>query len=201
MAVVDWDTDRRYGLIYADPPWRYNQRSAHKKTKFGGGAGGHYETMSIEEIKNLPAGRLADDTCALAMWVTGSHMHHGRDVIRAWGFNHVESVLFVWVKTTNRTGKPFYGTGYYTGGNAEYVLLGRKKQPSVTKRGVSQIILEPHPRKNGKIIHSAKPECVRDHLVTLFGDIPRVELFARQTALGWDSIGDQLDTSDSDVLH
>lgn len=189
---VDWDTDKKYRIIYADPPWQYNSRSAHKKTKFGGGATGNYKCLSLDEIKSLPVGRLADDNSVLAMWVTGPHMHHGADVIRSWGFKYVETVLFVWVKT-NRDGRAFYGPGFYTGSNAEYVLLGKRGKPAIIKRGVSQIILEPHRRDSaGKIVHSAKPECVRDKLTTLFGDLPRIELFARTTADGWDSLGDQL---------
>lgn len=191
--IVGWGTERKYGIIYADPPWRYNQRAPHKKTRFGGGVHGNYCTMANADIKALPVASLADDDSVLAMWVTGPHIHAARDVIEAWGFRYVETVLFVWVKTTSKSGKPFYGPGHYTGSNAEYVMVGRRGKPRIKQRGVSQIILEPHPRgSDGKIIHSRKPASVRDKLVTLFGDLPRVELFARESIDGWDAIGDQV---------
>ena len=188
-----WDKKGRlYQLIYADPPWPYNSRAAHKKTKFGGGVHGHYNIETIDAIKALPVERLADKTCALAMWVTGPHLHNAKGIMEAWGFRYVETLLFVWVKHNHVTGKTWYGPGYYTGSNCEMVLLGRRGKPKINQRGVHQVILEPHPRQNGKIIHSQKPDSVRDKLVTLFGDVPRIELFARQRFDGWDAIGDQL---------
>ena len=193
-VIVDWDCGKQYGLILADPPWHYNQRAPHKKTRFGGGVHSNYQTLTLDALKALPVASLADDTCVLAMWVTGPHMHVAKDVIEAWGFRYVETVLFVWIKTTSKSGQPFYGPGFYTGSNAEYVMLGRRGKPDVAKRGVSQVILEPHPRdERGKIIHSRKPASVRDKLVTLFGDVPRIELFARESVDGWDALGDQIE--------
>jgi N6-adenosine-specific RNA methylase IME4 len=189
-----WNTDgKRYSLIYADPPWPYNSRSAHKKTKFGGGVHSNYAVMTLDGMKNLPIKAMSDDNCWLAMWVTGPHMHNAKPLMEAWGFRYVETLLFVWVKTNPRKKTPFYGPGFYTGSNCEMVMLGKRGKPTISKRGVSQIVLEPHPRDDaGRIIHSRKPDCVRDRLVTLFGDVPRIELFARQRADGWDAIGDQL---------
>jgi site-specific DNA-methyltransferase (adenine-specific) len=191
--IIDWDTDRKYSIIYADPPWHYNSRSPHKKTRFGGGVNSNYETMANAGIAKLQVGKLAANDSVIAMWTTGPHIHVAKSIIEAWGFKYVETVLFVWVKTNPKRGNVFYGPGYYTGSNAEYVMLGKRGKPKIKNRGVSQIIMEPHPRdENGKIIHSRKPSGVRDKLITLFGDVPRVELFARECTDGWDSLGNQL---------
>lgn len=189
-----WDTGgKRYQLIYADPPWPYNQRCPHKKTRFGGGVHSNYDVLSMDDLKRLPVERISDTDSWLAMWVTGPHLHNAKPLMEAWGFKYVEALLFVWIKTNHRKQTPFYGPGFYTGSNAEMVLLGKRGKPTIAKRGVSQVILEPHPRdENNRIIHSRKPASVRDRLVTLFGDVQRIELFARQRTDGWDAIGDQL---------
>lgn len=182
-----------YGLILADPPWKYGNRCAHSKTKFGGGAVTQYDTMTTAEIAALPIGRdYAAKDCALAMWVTGPHLDSGVDVLKAWGFRFC-TVLFTWVKTNKNAGTPFSGPGYYTRANAEFVILGMRGQLKPASQAVSSVILEPHPRgEDGKIIHSRKPACTYDRLEKLFGDVPRLELFARERRDGWDSIGNQL---------
>ena len=194
-APVDWHQNgRKYNLIYCDPPWPYRSRSAHKKTKFGGGATANYHTPTIEEIAALPVANLADTPCALAMWITGPHLHNARRIMEAWGFEYVETILFTWVKTNPVSGNVFYGPGFYTGSNVELVLLGRRGRLSIASRGVSQVIMEPHPRDplTSRIIHSRKPASVRDRLVRLFGEVPRIEIFAREWMPGWDAIGNQL---------
>lgn len=205
FAPLDWEQGgQKHGIIYVDPPWPYKQRCAHKKTKFGGGAHGNYKTPSLAEIQAMPVGALAADDAVLCMWITGPHLHNAKATMEAWGFRYVETVLFTWVKTYPGSLNPFYGTGSYTGSNAELVLLGIKgkpfvnkgknKLPGIGKNGVNQVILEPHPRDpmSKKIIHSRKPACVRDRIVSLFGDKPRVEVFAREWTPGWNAVGNQL---------
>lgn len=179
-----------YQLIYADPPWSYNQRAPHKKTSFGGGAGGHYDVMPIGDIEALKVGELAADNCALLMWAVMPQLPACVRVLEAWGFRY-STTAFVWIKTT-KDGRPWYGPGYYTGSNVEVVLLGIKGRMPPAERGVYQAINAPHPRENGKIIHSRKPDIFRQEIVRLFGDVPRVELFARTAAPGWDLAGNQV---------
>lgn len=184
----------RYSLILADPPWKYGSRCTHKKTSFGGGAGGHYDLMSTADIAALPVGRdYAAKDCALALWVTGPHFDSGIQVCEAWGFRFV-TVLFTWIKTNKNAGTPFAGPGYYTRANAEFVILGMRGQVKPANQDVSSVILEPHPRDEatGKIIHSRKPACTYQRLERLFGDVPRLELFAREAQRGWEAIGNQL---------
>ena len=84
---------KKYKIIYADPPWAYRTWSQKGK---GRSAERHYSTMSIEEIKALPVGKLADKDCALFMWITFPLLHEAMDVLEAWGFSY-KSVAFVWV--------------------------------------------------------------------------------------------------------
>ena len=90
----------RYSVILADPPWDYNSRATHKKTRFGGGVHGHYPTMPTAEICALPVGRdYAAPDCALFLWATGPHLASGIAVVEAWGFEF-KTIAFVWVKMT-----------------------------------------------------------------------------------------------------
>ena len=78
MIVDIYTTDKKYNVIYADPPWKYNSRANHK-TRFGGGANGHYELMSMEEIKKLPIEEIADKNCALFLKISLDKL--GQDVV------------------------------------------------------------------------------------------------------------------------
>lgn len=171
----------KYSIIYTDPPWRYNARG-NTKTRFGGGAMGHYETMSLDEIKALPVLDIAGDNSALFMWVTAPQLDRQAGVISAWGFRFV-TVAFTWIKTNPKDGRPFFGVGHYTKSNPEFCLLGIRGKMPVASNRVSSVIIAPRRE------HSRKPDEARDRIVQLFGDVPRVELFARETAPGWESWG------------
>lgn len=83
--------NKKYQIIYADPPWQYKRKAGQ------GIASDHYPTMSLQEICNLPVGNLADKNCALFLWVTFPQLREGLSVIQAWGFQY-KTVAFVWVK-------------------------------------------------------------------------------------------------------
>lgn len=201
-----------YPIILADPPWPYKSRCPHKKTRFGGGAGGHYPTMPVERICELAVKPLADKNAMCLVWTTGPHMESAYRVLRAWGFKPIKP-LFVWVKTTTK-GKLFRGSGYYNQSNAEYIVLGTRGRPWRSERGkgsgVCDVVMAPHPRelrphpKTGRmtsfIRHSAKPPVFRELIVQLFGDLPRLELFAREAAPGWAALGNQLEAGAVELL-
>lgn len=174
----------RYSIIYADPPWFYNARNNPSTTKFGFGAPGHYPTMKIEEICSLDIESISQKNCALFLWTTMPRIKDALKVIEAWGFTY-KTMGFTWIKV-NKDMTPFFGIGYYTKSNAELCLLGVKGKMKPISNSISQIIIE----RRGK--HSAKPPEVRDRIVELFGDIPRVELFAREEVEGWDAWGDEI---------
>ena len=184
-----------YQIIYADPPWSYNKRKA-TKTKFGGGAMGHYDTMTIEDIKALPIEDLASDNAVLFMWATFPKLQEGLDVIKAWGFEY-KTLAFSWHKQ-NRDGSLFFGVGSYAKSNCEVCLMGTR----------GRVGIKPDPRYPDKLVvqshcvssainsererHSKKPIELRDRIVELFGDVSRIELFARERVNGWDAWGNEL---------
>lgn len=168
---------KKYSIIYADPPWSYkDRRESH------GGVLDHYPTMKLDDIKALQIP--ADENCMLFLWATFPNLQEALDVIKAWGFKY-KTLAFSWIKT-NRDGKPFFGIGYYTRSNCEVCLLGVKGKPIKVSNSVSSVIIAPREE------HSKKPDIVREKIVTLCGDIPRIELFARQKTPGWDAWGNEI---------
>lgn len=173
--------NKKYSIIYADPPWKYNSRANHK-TRFGGGACGHYSLMTMDEIRALPVATIADDNCALFLWATFPYLEDQIKLFSSWGFKY-RTVGFTWIKTNPINGKPFFGVGYYTKSNAEICLLGIRGKLKPITNTVSSVVIAPRRE------HSRKPDEVRDSIVKLFGDIPRIELFARGSFPGWDVWG------------
>lgn len=174
----------KYNIIYADPAWKYNSRSNHK-TRFRGGACGHYKLMTMEEIKALPIQDMSKKNCALFMWCTFPYLNEQIKLFEHWGFRY-RTVGFNWVKLNPNNKQPFFGVGYYTKSNAEVCLLGIKGKMKPINNSVSSIIL------SSRREHSRKPDEARTRIVELFGDLPRIELFAREKHEGWDAWGDQV---------
>lgn len=168
---------KRYQIIYADPAWEYDDKALAGNR----GAGCKYDLMNIEDIKTMKIQDLADDNCILFLWVTYPKLQEGLDVIKAWGFEY-KTVAFTWVKT-NGNGTFFMGMGRWTRANAEICLLATKGKPKRLDAGISQII------KTQYTEHSKKPDIVRQKIIQLIGDLPRIELFARTKIHGWDTWG------------
>ena len=177
---------KNYNIIYADPPWSYKDKR-DKHPRMCGGAISHYNTMSIEQIKSLPVKELAADNCMLFLWVTFPNLQEGLDVIKAWGFKY-KTLGFSWIKTNKNNGKPFFGIGYYTKSNCEVCLIGVKGKPIKVSNSVSSVIISPRQE------HSKKPDQIMDKIVELCGDVPRIELFARQKTEGWDVWGNEVES-------
>ena len=141
--------------------------------------------MSMAEIKALPVGDLAQENCALFLWTTFPYLDEQIKLFDWWGFKY-RTVGFTWVKTNPKNGKPFFGVGYYAKSNAEVCLLGiRGKMRPISNR-VSSIVIASREE------HSKKPDVVRNKIVELFGDLPRIELFARARVDGWDAWGNEV---------
>ena len=181
---------KKYNIIYADPPWSYKDKR-DKHPRMCGGATSHYNTMSLERIKSLPIKDLAEKNCMLFLWVTFPNLQEGLDVIKAWGFKY-KTLGFSWIKTNKNNGKPFFGIGYYTKSNCEVCLIGVKGKPIKVSNSVSSVVISPRQE------HSKKPDEIRDKIVELCGDVPRIELFARQKTEGWDVWGNEVE-SDIDL--
>lgn len=172
----------KYQVIYADPPWSYRVWS---KKGNGRSAESHYPTMSIEEIADLPVNELADENCALFLWVTFPLLKEIWKVIDAWGFTY-KSVAFVWIKQNKKADSLFWGMGYWTRANAEICILATKGSPKRYSKRVHQVIVS-HIEE-----HSKKPEEARRRIEQLMGDVPRIELFARRETPGWDVWGNEV---------
>ena len=168
----------KYNIIYADPPWEYYMGGYKNQSQ-------HYDTLSIDELKGMPMDDLAADNCILFLWVTFPVLDQVFDLIKWWGFNY-STVGFVWVKS-NKSGQGYFtGLGYWTRSNAEVCLIATKGSIECKNHTISQIVYEPVGE------HSAKPSIVRDKIIKLVGDLPRIELFAREKADGWDVWGNEI---------
>lgn len=179
-------TMKKYNIIYADPPWSYRDKALAGNR----GACCKYPVMSIKEICELPIQRIAADDCVLFMWVTMPKLNECFDVITAWGFEY-KTCAFTWVKRNKKSGSWFWGMGSWTRANAELCLLATKGKPKRKNAGVLSIIDTPVEE------HSKKPDIVRERIVQLCGDLPRIELFARQPTPGWDVWGNEVQ---SDII-
>lgn len=168
-----------------------------------------YSVMDHADLCTLPVKDLAAKDCVLFMWATYPKLNEAIEVIGKWGFTF-KTVAFTWVKLNptgrvEKQGKDVicrngfkFGLGYWTRGNCEVCLLATRGHPKRVSKCVPQLVVEPVGE------HSAKPPVVRDRIVQLLGDVPRIELFARETAPGWVSIGnslDGLDIRDAIPLH
>ena len=111
-------------------------------------------------------------------------------IIEAWGFTY-KTVAFVWIKQNKKSESWFWGLGGWTRSNAEICLLAVKGKPKRISAKVHQLIIS-HIEA-----HSKKPDVVRSRIVELLGDLPRLELFARQKPIGWDAWGNEIE---SDIL-
>ena len=169
-------------MIYADPPWRYDNKGGQ------GVAENHYPTMNINDICALPVADLAAKDSALFLWATFPMLPEALRVIEAWGFKF-KTVAFVWLKQNRKAKTWFYGLGFWTRGNAEVCLLATRGKPKRQDNSIHQFIISPLEA------HSKKPDEARDKIVRLMGDLPRVELFARQTPPGWDVWGNEVNST------
>lgn len=141
--------------------------------------------MPLDEICALPVSKYAADNCALFLWVTFPKLEEAFEVIKAWGFEY-KTVAFVWIKQTKKSGLWFTGLGWWTRNNAEICVIATKGRPQRNSRKVHQLIISPIEQ------HSKKPDIVRDKIVELMGDLPRLEMFARQAPDGWDVWGNEV---------
>lgn len=173
--------NKKYKIIYADPAWSYSD----KRKGSLGGASNHYSTMALSDIKNLPISNFADENCILFLWVTLPLIQEGLDTMKAWGFKY-KTLGFSWIKLNKKNQKPFFGIGHYTKSNCELCLIGIKGRPEIKDNTISSVLIE------AKAEHSKKPDSVRNKIIQLMGDIPRIELFARQKIKGWDSWGNEI---------
>lgn len=178
---------KRYGVIYADPPWSFRNYS-EKGT--GRNAVAHYDCLSFDQLKGLGPQQWAARDCVLFLWATDPLLPRAFQLIESWGFTF-KTVGFYWAKTNKRADISrlserdfFTGLGYWTRANVEQCLLATRGAPPRMAKDVRRLIIEPRRE------HSRKPDQVYDRIERLTGG-PYLELFARQSRPGWDAWGDQ----------
>ena len=173
----------KFECIYADPPWCYRNKSGQ------GVAENHYRTMNNEDIYNLDVAGLAAKDCILFLWVTFPCLLEGLNTIKRWGFEY-KTLGFCWVKRNKKSLTWFWGLGFWTRSNPEICIIATKGKPKRISKSVHCIVDTPIEG------HSKKPDIVRERIVELVGDIPRIELFARKQYDGWVCLGDEIDGMD-----
>jgi N6-adenosine-specific RNA methylase IME4 len=173
--------DKKYNIIYADPPWNYNDKASAGKR----GASFKYNTMTLGEIKDLPVNNISEDNCILFLWVTFPQLPNAFEVMKEWGFEY-KTVAFNWVKKNKKSDSWFWGMGNWTRSNPEVCLLATRGKPKRISASIHSVIDTPIEG------HSKKPDEARKRIVELCGDLPRIELFARDKVDGWDCWGDEV---------
>jgi N6-adenosine-specific RNA methylase IME4 len=193
MSLTNDKTATRYNIIYADPPWKFSPMGISPDKIHGDNyksrqAESHYQTMSIEDIAKLPVKSLAAKSSVIFMWVTSPFLEKGIEVMKAWGFKY-KTVGFCWAKRNKDDTRWASGMGWYTLSQVELCLIGTKG-PTLKriKRNVRQLIVAPR----GK--HSSKPHTARERIEAIYGDVPRIELFARERTPGWDAFGNEVES-------
>ena len=177
MAELQGFPEGKYRTIYADPPWPEAGGGKIRR-----GANRHYKLMTVREIAALPVARLADPAgCHLYLWVTNNYLRAGLDCMAAWGFEYITTIT--WLKDRQ-------GLGQYYRGMTEHCLFGSTARRLPYKiedgrrcQGVTGFY-EP------KTVHSRKPEVMR-RMIEVVSYAPRIELFARERAAGWDAWGNE----------
>jgi N6-adenosine-specific RNA methylase IME4 len=172
---------KKYKVIYADPPWSYKDKALAGNR----GAGCKYDVMDTMDISKINVGGVSDDDCVLFMWVTMPKLNECFDLIKAWGFEY-KTVAFTWVKLNKNKPTPFMGMGRWTRANAEVCLLATKGKPKRISASILSVVMSPIEA------HSKKPDEVRKRIVQLIGDVPRLEMFAREKTEGWDVFGNEV---------
>lgn len=188
MSKVDiYNTNKKYNIIYADPPWEYKQKQINFQhydngKKYINHVTEHYNTMSKKELfgmKDVISNISEENSCLLFMWATCPNLDLAIDLGRKWGFEF-KTVAFVWDK--QRT-----NYGFYTLSQCELCLVFKKgKIPKKRVNNIKQFLSE------HVIEHSSKPNEVRKRIDAMFNEYPRIELFARKQVTGWDCWGNEV---------
>lgn len=195
---------KKYKVILADPPWAYSNKVSN------GAASDHYQTMNIRDIKQIPVWDVAAEDSVLVMWYTSTHVEEAIALADAWGFEVRTMKAFTWVKLNKNAPERFdrllenggifdfhdlldfmnaevkINGGNYTRANSEDCLIavrgrGLERQSMSVRQIVFSCMGE----------HSEKPKEVHRRIEELYGDVPRLEMFARSSMPGWDCWGNE----------
>ena len=173
---------KKYQIIYADPPWKYDFSSSRNRD-----IENQYPTMELQEIKDLKVP--SEDNSVLFLWATAPKLLEALEVMKEWGF--IYRTNFVW-------DKKIIGCGWWNRGQHELLLVGVKGKfsPPPQSKRVSSVLVDK--RKE----HSKKPDFVREFINNWYPDKTKLELFSRpnpqikldgtNTFDGWDVWGNEV---------
>ena len=176
---------RRYGVILADPAWRFEPHS--RVTGQDRAADNHYATASLTTIKSYDVASIAAKDCALFLWATWPLLPQALEVMACWGFTFKTGLPWV---------KPCQASGYWFFGRTELLLLGTRGKIPCPSPGLQwQGLIEPPARE-----HSRKPDQTYELNKSFFPTLPKIELFARHARAGWDRHGAEAPPEDGEEI-
>ena len=166
--------EKRYGVIYADPPWRFEPYN--RDTGMDRAADNHYPTEQLDRIKSVDIASISADDCVLFLWATAPMLPQALEVMVHWGFEYKSH--FVWAKDR-------LGTGYWNRNKHELLLVGVRGDIPAPAPGTQweSVIVAPVG------VHSEKPEEAYELIDDYFPKLPKIELYARAKRSGWSSWG------------
>ena len=173
----------KYSVVYADPAWKFKNKNTGGS--MSSGANAHYTVSSLADMCKLDVHSICAEDCTLFMWWVASQPQEALDLVSAWGFTLKTMTGFNWIKLT-KYGKDFFGMGFWTRQGSENCLIATRGNPKRVNASVRSVVHAPVAR------HSEKPDVFRERIVELMGDVPRVELFAREKFPGWDVWGNEV---------
>jgi len=170
--------DGKYNVIYADPPWNYNDTCEDGAIQ-SKGADKHYPTMTIQQLCKLNVQSLCVDDCILFLWVTSPLLEESFEIINSWGFNYKAS--FVWDKIK-------HNMGHYNSVRHEFLLMCTRGSFTPENLVLFDSVVSVEKSKK----HSEKPEIFYEMIEQLYPSGKKIELFARKTRKGWSSWGNEI---------
>ena len=184
--------DKKYQVIYADPPWEMGKFGLGKDMrnpngyKVGKSIPCPYPTMTIDEIKNLPIKEITDETCHLWIWTTNRTLHETFHVIEKWGFKYLNILTY---------NKPT-GLGAWFVNTTQHLIFAYKGKLKMGKGRYTNTSQYYTPKK-----HSAKPIATYTLIESVSPYTERIELFARERRHGWDAWGNELPSTIQKIIE
>jgi N6-adenosine-specific RNA methylase IME4 len=172
-----------FRCIVADPPWQQSMMGQYLKRRKNCAKCLPYPTMTVDQIKALPVGSMAEPDAHLWLWTTNAFLEDGFAVLRAWGFRYLAPIH--WVKPS--------GLGNYFIHRTQTILFGyRKTCRFPARRYAPNVFTTGLPKR-----HSEKPE-EAFKLIEAVSPWPRLELFARRSRPGWTVWGNEVEANEKD---
>lgn len=179
--------EKKYNIVYADPAWKFSSKQLQKYSgKRFSSLDKEYSNSDSKEFEKWNVESFLYKDAACFMWTTDAHIPNAISLLNSWGFKYT-TVAFIWSKKT-KGGKQVATLGAWTMKNCEICLLGTRGKMLKHKKSnnVYQLIEAERTR------HSKKPDIFAEKIVEIFGDLPRIELFARDLKTGWDVFGNEI---------